>query len=126
MGDIVQINGPIVTVRLEGVHNGEQVRVGRLGLVGEVISLDGNKAQVQVYESTESLSPGESAQALGHPLSVELGPGLLGQIYDGVQRPLKAIRSQSGDQIARGLELPVPNRWRTRRTAAESNSGSST
>jgi V/A-type H+-transporting ATPase subunit A len=112
MGDITQINGPIVTVRLEGVHNGEQVRVGRLGLVGEVISLDGNKAQVQVYESTESLSPGESAQALGHPLSVELGPGLLGQIFDGVQRPLKAIRSQSGDQIARGLELPALDRER--------------
>ena len=110
MGDIVQINGPIVTVRLEGVHNGEQVRVGRLGLVGEVISLDGNKAQVQVYESTESLSPGESAQALGHPLSVELGPGLLGQIFDGVQRPLKAIRCRSGDQIARGLELPALDR----------------
>ncbi len=112
MGDIVQINGPIVTVRLEGVHNGEQVRVGRLGLVGEVISLDGNRAQVQVYESTESLSPGESAEALGHPLTAELGPGLLGQIFDGVQRPLQKIRAQCGDQIARGLELPALDRER--------------
>ena len=90
MGRIIEINGPIVTVDLPGVRNAEQVRVGDLGLVGEVISLDGTTAVVQVYESTESLKPGQIAESLNRPLSVELGPGLLGQIFEGVQRPLPA------------------------------------
>ena len=104
-GEIVAINGPLVTVKLPGIHNGEQVRVGKLGLMGEVIRLAGEQATIQVYESTESLCPGESAYALGHPLAVELGPGLLGQIFDGVQRPLNTIVAHSGDYIARGLTL---------------------
>lgn len=104
-GEIIAINGPLVTVKLPGVHNGEQVRVGKLGLMGEVIRLAGEQATIQVYESTESLCPGEIAYALGHPLSVELGPGLLGQIFDGVQRPLNTIVAHSGDYIARGLTL---------------------
>jgi len=104
-GEIIEINGPIVKVHLPGVKNSEQVRVGHIGLVGEVISLDGEEAIVQVYESTESICPGEKAEALGHPLSVELGPGLMGQIFDGVQRPLDKIFEQSGDHIARGLNV---------------------
>ncbi len=104
-GNILTLNGPIVTVQLPGVSNGEQVRVGHLNLMGEVIRLDGEKATVQVYESTESLRPGEAVFALGHPLSVELGPGLLGQIFDGVQRPLSKIFAESGDYIARGLTV---------------------
>ncbi len=110
MGKIIEINGPIVRVELPGVSNGEQVRVGHLGLVGEVIGLEGNEAIVQVYESTESLMPGGHAEPLGHPLSVELGPGLLGQIFDGVQRPLPVIFAQSGDYIARGLNIPPLDR----------------
>jgi V/A-type H+/Na+-transporting ATPase subunit A len=102
-GEIIKLNGPIVTVQLPGVRNGEQVRVGQLGLMGEVIRLEGEQATVQVYESTESLRPGEIAHALGHPLSVELGPGLLGKIFDGVQRPLDKIFIEQGDYIARGL-----------------------
>ncbi|MCP4700212.1 MAG: V-type ATP synthase subunit A [Gammaproteobacteria bacterium] len=105
MGKIIEINGPIVKVALQNVRNGEQVKIGHLGLVGEVISLDAEQAVVQVYESTESLRPGGMAEALGHPLSVELGPGLLGQIFDGVQRPLPMIFAQSGDYIARGLTI---------------------
>jgi len=112
MGEIIEINGPIVTVHLPGVRNGEQVRIGELGLVGEVISLDGQQAVVQVYESTESVKPSEAAEALGHPLSVELGPGLLGQIFDGIQRPLRTILEQSGDHIARGLTIPGLDRAR--------------
>jgi len=112
MGEIIEINGPIVTVHLPGVRNGEQVRIGRMGLVGEVLSLDGEEAVVQVYESTESVKPGETVETLGHPLSVELGPGLLGQIFDGMQRPLPAIREQSGDHIARGLTVPALDRER--------------
>ena len=112
MGKIIEINGPIVLVELPGVLNGEQVRIGRLGLVGEVIGREGDRAVVQVYESTESVRPGEAAEPLGHPLSVELGPGLLGGIFDGVQRPLTAIFEKSGDHIARGLDVPPLDRTR--------------
>jgi len=104
-GEIIAINGPIVTVQLPGIRNSEQVRVGQLGLMGEVIRLEGEQATVQVYESTESLRPGETVQALGHSLSVELGPGLIGQIFDGVQRPLASIFAESGDYISRGLNV---------------------
>lgn len=105
-GEILAINGPIMTAHLPGACNGEQVRVGHLSLMGEIIRLEGEQATLQVYESTESLRPGEIIYALGHPLSVELGPGLLGQIFDGVQRPLSKIFAESGDYIARGLTAP--------------------
>jgi V/A-type H+-transporting ATPase subunit A len=104
-GEIIAINGPIVTIQLSGVRNGEQVRVGKLNLMGEVIRLDGDFATVQVYETTESLRPGETVYAQGHPLSVELGPGLLGKIFDGIQRPLDKIFIEQGDYIARGLTI---------------------
>ncbi len=105
MGEVVEVNGPIVTIREAGIRNGDQVTIGELGLVGEVIHIRHDDALVQVYESTESLRPGEDVTGLGHPLSVELGPGLLGQIFDGVQRPLDEIMRQSGEHVSRGLEL---------------------
>ncbi|MFZ5555516.1 MAG: V-type ATP synthase subunit A [Pseudomonadota bacterium] len=114
-GEILEVNGPILTLRLPRVLIGEQVRVGRLGLVGEVIARDEDRATVQVYEATEGLRPGEPVEALGHPLSVELGPGLLGAIFDGVQRPLAGIAALSGDHIERGLVVPAldrERRWR--------------
>jgi len=111
-GRIIEVNGPIVTVFLPQVTIGEQVRVGELALVGEVIGRDGGRAVVQVYESTESLAPGQSAVPLGHPLAAELGPGLLGNIFDGLQRPLTEIREQSGDRIARGLTVASLDRKR--------------
>ncbi len=110
MGKITEINGPIVTVQLPQVCIGEQVRIGQQDLIGEVLARQGEQAVVQVYETTELLRPGEKAEALGHPLAVELGPGLLGQILDGVQRPLHGILEQSGDRIARGLSIPALNR----------------
>ena len=103
MGKVIEVNGPLVTIQQENVRNGEQVRIGKLGLVGEVISLFEDRALVQVYETTESLHPGEQVEGLGKPLSVELGPGMLGQIFDGVQRPLNKILELSGESIARGL-----------------------
>ena len=109
-GRIRDINGPIVTIVLPGIRNGEQVRIGELGLFGEVISLRGEEAIVQTYESTEGVRPGEPAVGLGWPLSVELGPGLLGGIFDGVQRPLEKIALQSGDYIRRGLDVPALDR----------------
>lgn len=114
MGTIVEINGPLVIARLPGVPNGEQVRVGELGLTGEIIGLDADTAMIQVYEATDGLRPGETVESLGHPLSVELGPGLLGQIFDGVQRPLEVLTGISGDYIARGIDapaLPRDRRW---------------
>jgi V/A-type H+-transporting ATPase subunit A len=110
MGEVLEINGPIVSIRLPSVLNGEQVRLGRLGLIGEVIAREGDQALVQVYESTEGMAPGERVEALGHPLSVELGPGLLGQIVDGVQRPLHALQAESGDYMARGIQVPALDR----------------
>lgn len=109
-GIIREINGPIVTIRLPGVRSGEQVRIGEMGLVGEAIALIGEDAVVQVYESTEGVRPGEPVERLGWPLSVELGPGLLGGIFDGVQRPLDEIYLNSGDHIPRGVVLPALNR----------------
>lgn len=112
MGEILEINGPILTVRLPQAVIGEEVRVGKLGLIGEVIGREDERATVQVYEATDGLRPGEPAEALGHPLSVELGPGLLGNIFDGVQRPLDAARKACGDYIHRGLALPALERSR--------------
>ncbi|MCF8015848.1 MAG: V-type ATP synthase subunit A [Chromatiaceae bacterium] len=112
LGFIREINGPIVTIDLPGIRSGEQVKIGELGLVGEVISLNGREATVQTYESTDGVRPGEPAEGLGWPLSVELGPGLLGGIFDGIQRPLEKIALQSGDYIRRGLSLPGLDRER--------------
>ncbi|MCB1786001.1 MAG: V-type ATP synthase subunit A [Chromatiaceae bacterium] len=111
-GHIREINGPILRVRLSGARNGEQVRIGSLDIVGEVIALDGEDAVVQAYESTEGLRPGESVEGLGHPLTVELGPGLLQGIFDGVQRPLQQIASVAGDNIPRGLRIASLDRER--------------
>jgi len=110
MGEVLQVNGPIVTVHHPGIRNGEQVRIGKLELIGEVIHISSEDALVQVYESTDSLCPGEPVTGLGHPLSVELGPGLLGQIFDGVQRPLNRIMELSGASITRGLHVPALDR----------------
>ncbi|MBK1647925.1 V-type ATP synthase subunit A [Rhabdochromatium marinum] len=109
-GRVREINGPIVTIDLPGVRSGEQVKIGELGLIGEVISLSGEQAVVQTYESTDGVRPGEPAVGLGWPLSAELGPGLLGGIFDGVQRPLEKIAMESGDYIRRGLALPALDR----------------
>jgi V/A-type H+-transporting ATPase subunit A len=114
-GRILDIQGPIVTARLPGARIGEQVKLGALGLMGEVIALearDGGRAQVQVYENTEGLRPGEAAAGLGYALSVELGPGLIGAIYDGLQRPLAGMLAASGARIERGLMLPGLDRAR--------------
>ena len=114
MGRILEINGPLVKIELPQTVIGEQVRVGRIGLIGEVIGRDGDTALAQLYEDSAGLCPGEEADGLGWPLSVELGPGLLGAIFDGVQRPLQAVREQSGDRIARGVSVPAlprDTRW---------------
>jgi V/A-type H+-transporting ATPase subunit A len=109
-GQILDIQGPIVTARLPAARIGEQVKLGALELMGEVIAREDERAVVQVYESTEGLRPGESAQALGFPLSVELGPGLLGGIFDGLQRPLEGMLARTGERIERGVVIPAIDR----------------
>jgi V/A-type H+-transporting ATPase subunit A len=110
MGKILEINGPLVKLQLPETVLGEQVRVGQIGLIGEVISREGDTALAQLYEDTAGLRPGEEAEGLGWPLSVELGPGLLNAIFDGVQRPLNAVREKSGDRIARGVSVSALSR----------------
>jgi V/A-type H+-transporting ATPase subunit A len=107
-GKIIRVSGPVVTTQgLEGAKMFDVVRVGELGLVGEVIRLQGDTATVQIYEDTTGVRPGDKVINTGQALSVELGPGLLTSIYDGIQRPLNILRQQSGDFISRGLVIPA-------------------
>jgi V/A-type H+-transporting ATPase subunit A len=112
-GRLVRIAGPTVVV--EGLASpglNEVVFVGEEKLLGEVIRIEGNLATVQVYEETAGLALGEPAEASGDPLWVELGPGLLGQIFDGVQRPLPRLAARQGDFLGRGVRLPALDRAR--------------
>ncbi|MGB6500437.1 MAG: V-type ATP synthase subunit A [Thermoplasmata archaeon] len=106
-GVVARVSGPVVIA--EGLTNAKMydvVRVGSLGLVGEIIRLIGGSATVQVYEDTTGVRPGDPVENTGQALSVELGPGLLKSIYDGVQRPLDVIQKATGDFIARGFVAP--------------------
>jgi V/A-type H+-transporting ATPase subunit A len=123
VGKVVEVNGPLVTVELADIPTGEQVRIGKLELMGEVIARNGVHALVQMYEPTESLCPGESVSSLGHPLSVELGPGLLGGIFDGMQRPLLEHAKQHGDYVPRGVYIPPLDRSRLWRFEPQSGLG---
>ncbi len=106
-GKIVKVSGPLVVASgMAGCRMFDVVRVGAKKVIGEVIELRGDTASIQVYEETSGVGPGEPVVSTGAPLSVELGPGLIGSIFDGVQRPLNALRDMAGDYIARGLEVP--------------------
>ena len=105
-GTLIRIAGPVVVAEnLQNVSMYDVVYVGRLRLVGEVIRLSGDLATIQVYEDTGGLRVGEPVFASGNPFTVELGPGLLGAIFDGIQRPLPTLRQQQGDFITRGCLL---------------------
>lgn len=114
-GTIYRISGPVVIA--EGLDNPKMydvVKVGEAELIGEIIKLDGGRAIVQVYEDTSGLRPGEVVTSTGAQLSVQLGPGLMGSIYDGIQRPLDKIKAASGDFIARGVNaepLDTKKKW---------------
>jgi len=97
------------------------VRVSDQRLIGEIIEMHGDRASVQVYEETSGLRPGEPVESTGAPLSVELGPGLIGSIFDGIQRPLEEIMKVAGQRLSRGIEVPSLDRekkWRFVPTAA--------
>ena len=105
---VSRISGPVVVATdIEQAQMYDVVRIGELGLLGEIIRLEGNKATIQVYEDTTGLRPGEKIINTRRPLSIQLGPGLLKSIYDGIQRPLDILREKSGDFISRGNIIPA-------------------
>ena len=106
-GVISRISGPVILAeQMRGSRMYDVVRVGEKSLAGEVIRLDGENAVIQVYEDTSGLKAGEPVVNTGIPLSVELGPGLISSIYDGVQRPLSVLAELSGSFISRGISVP--------------------
>ncbi len=115
-GTIKKVAGPLVIA--EGMRDANMfdvVRVSDQRLIGEIIEIHGDEASIQVYEETAGLGPGEPVESTGIPMSVELGPGLMGSIYDGIQRPLNSIMEQTGNNLRRGVEVPALNRekkWR--------------
>lgn len=112
-GRIIKVSGPLVIAdRMEGAKMYDVVRVGIPRLIGEIIELKGDQASIQVYEETAGIGPAEPVFLTDEPLSVELGPGLIGSIYDGIQRPLDILREKTGDYIIRGVEANALNRER--------------
>lgn len=115
-GTIKKVAGPLVIA--EGMRDANMfdvVRVSSRRLIGEIIEIHGDKASIQVYEETSGLGPGEEVESTGAPLSVELGPGLIGSIFDGIQRPLKEIMKVAGSNLKRGVEVSPLDRnkkWR--------------
>ncbi len=103
-GTIIKVSGPLIVASgMADVQMYDVVRVSEKKLIGEVIELRGDKASIQVYEETGGIGPGEPVESTGAPLSVELAPGLIESIYDGIQRPLNKIREQAGNRINRGV-----------------------
>lgn len=106
-GTIKKVAGPLVIA--EGMRDANMfdvVRVSSQRLIGEIIEMHGDEASIQVYEETSGLGPGEPVESTEMPLSVELGPGLIKSIYDGIQRPLDDIMKVSGNNLKRGVEVP--------------------
>ena len=110
-GTITKVSGPLVVAEnLADANVSDVVRVGSQRLIGEILNMTGDKASIQVYEETSGLGPGAVVETTGMPMSVELGPGMLDNIYDGIQRPLPEMRALSGDSITRGTDVPALNR----------------
>jgi len=111
IGRVKRVNGPVITAAgITDARMMELVRVGEFRLVGEVIKLQGDQAVIQVYEDTTGLRPEDNIYGAGMPLSVELGPGLIGTIYDGIQRPLKELFDLSGNFLERGMDVSAVSR----------------
>ncbi len=110
-GRIVKVAGPLVIAEgMRDVNMFDVVKVSAHRLTGEVIEMHGDRASIQVYEETAGLGAGEPVESTGYPLSVELGPGLIKGIFDGIQRPLEAIRKVAGNNLTRGIEVPSLDR----------------
>lgn len=115
MGKVIKVSGPLVVADgMADANMADVVRVGPKQLIGEILNMTGDRASIQVYEETSGLGPGAEVVSTGAPLSVELGPGLIESIYDGIQRPLEEIRSMAGAHIPRGIQappLPEDKKW---------------
>jgi len=111
-GKIISVAGPLVTAdNMHGAGIQDVCHVGEKNLIGEIIEIKGDVASVQVYEETSGLSYGDPLTSLGEPLSVELGPGLMAQMFDGIQRPLEEYRAAAGsDFLKKGINIPALNR----------------
>ena len=110
-GKITKVSGPLVVAEgLADANVSDVVRVGDSRLIGEILNMTGDRASIQVYEETSGLGPGAAVVTTGMPMSVELGPGMLDNIYDGIQRPLPEMRALTGDSITRGTDVPALNR----------------
>ena len=110
-GTITKVSGPLVVAEgLADANVSDVVRVGSQRLIGEILNMTGDRASIQVYEETSGLGPGAAVETTGMPMSVELGPGMLDNIYDGIQRPLPEMRALTGDSITRGTDVPALNR----------------
>ena len=112
MGKIVKVSGPLVVATgMQEANMADVVRVGDQRLIGEILTMSGDSASIQVYEETSGLGPGAAVVTTGAPLSVELGPGLMENIYDGIQRPLEEIMKKvQGNNLPRGVEVPALDR----------------
>ena len=112
MGKIVKVSGPLVVATgMKEANMADVVRVGEQRLIGEILTMTGDSASIQVYEETSGLGPGAEVVTTGAPLSVELGPGLIENIYDGIQRPLEVIMEKvQGNNLPRGVEVPALDR----------------
>ena len=110
-GKIIKVSGPLVVADgLSDANLADVVRVGEQRLIGEILNRTGDRASIQVYEETSGLGPGAKVETTGAPLSVELGPGIIENIYDGIQRPLEEIVRMTGPNLQRGVEVPALNR----------------
>ena len=120
-GTITKVSGPLVVANgLADANVSDVVRVGSQRLIGEILQMTGDSASIQVYEETSGIGPGAEVESTGMPMSVELGPGMLENIYDGIQRPLPEIRAIAGATISRGTDVPALNRekkWEFKATA---------
>lgn len=113
-GTITKVAGPLVIAKgMRDANMFDVVRVSEQRLIGEIIEMHGDRASIQVYEETSGLGPGEKVESTGAPLSVELGPGLIGSIFDGIQRPLEEIMRLSGTNLQRGVDVPALSREKT-------------
>lgn len=113
MGKIIKVSGPLVVADgMADASMADVVRVGPQHLIGEILNMTGDRASIQVYEETSGLGPGAEVETTGAPLSVELGPGLIENIYDGIQRPLEEIVRRVGANITRGIQVPALDRER--------------
>jgi V/A-type H+-transporting ATPase subunit A len=110
-GRIVKVSGPLVVAEnMRDSNMLEVVHVSEMNLIGEILEIHEDRASIQVYEETSGLGPGEPVVSTNAPLSVELGPGLIENIFDGIQRPLESIRAATGNNITRGVKIPALSR----------------